>query len=392
MKPVWLVLPLWLLAAAAVAWGINTWLRGQPSLVGDDPDPLAVTRVVLTLVGGVGAVFVGVYAYRKQRIEEAASLRADHDQFLSRYNAATEQLAHPSAAARLAGVYAMAQLADDWASANPEDAGTSRRQQCVDVLCAYLRMPPRADDPGDAEVRATVLAVITEHVNKEPGDANSWSALNFDFSRAEFRDVLLRGRFEQTVLFRGATFTGRTTFGRLIFERGASFYQATFENLSARGCRFPGVMLFARATFASRVSFEKSRFEAWADFSYARFAGEYASFGECIFRGDGVTFEGADFAGNAYFVWATFRGDLASFAHSTFHARAHFERAQIMAEAVDFQRTSFEGEVVSFEECDIGTETDVEDEGVNFTPGCTVVSWEHLAVRGRGGGIVEGQS
>src|SRR5690606_19570019 len=110
------------------------------------------------------------------------------------------------------------------------------------------------------------------------------------------------------------------------------------------------------------------------------------------FRGDGVTFEGADFAGNAYFVRATFRGDLASFAHSTFHGRAHFERAQIVAEAVEFQRTSFEGEVVSFEECDIGTEIEVEDEGVNFAPGCTVVSWEHLAVRGRGGGIVEGQS
>ena len=35
---------------------------------------------------------------------------------------------------RLAGVYAMAQLADDWAD---PDA----RRQCVAVLCAYLRMP-----------------------------------------------------------------------------------------------------------------------------------------------------------------------------------------------------------------------------------------------------------
>ncbi len=33
---------------------------------------------------------------------------------------------------RLAGVYAMAGLADDW----PEN-----RQTCVDVLCGYLRMP-----------------------------------------------------------------------------------------------------------------------------------------------------------------------------------------------------------------------------------------------------------
>ena len=42
-------------------------------------------------------------------------------------------------AVRLAGVYAMAGLADDW----PEN-----RQTCVDVLCAYLRLPYEPD-PGD---------------------------------------------------------------------------------------------------------------------------------------------------------------------------------------------------------------------------------------------------
>jgi hypothetical protein len=35
-------------------------------------------------------------------------------------------------AVRLAGVYAMAGLADDW---------TENRQTCVDVLCGYLRLP-----------------------------------------------------------------------------------------------------------------------------------------------------------------------------------------------------------------------------------------------------------
>jgi hypothetical protein len=43
------------------------------------------------------------------------------------------------AAVRLAGVYAMAGLADDW----PEN-----RQTCVDVLCAYLRLPVRRDKPA----------------------------------------------------------------------------------------------------------------------------------------------------------------------------------------------------------------------------------------------------
>src|SRR5690348_16821036 len=45
-------------------------------------------------------------------------------------------------AVRLAGVYAMAGLADDW----PEN-----RQTCVDILCAYLRLPYDPDPGDDAE-------------------------------------------------------------------------------------------------------------------------------------------------------------------------------------------------------------------------------------------------
>ena len=74
-------------------------------------------------------------------------------------------------AVRLAGVYAMAGLADDW----PEN-----RQTCVDVLCAYLRLPYEPDpgddaDPAEAsspyrasrEVRHTVIRVITAHLKDE---------------------------------------------------------------------------------------------------------------------------------------------------------------------------------------------------------------------------------
>src|SRR6185437_8776624 len=81
-------------------------------------------------------------------------------------------------AVRLAGVYAMAGLADDW----PEN-----RQTCVDVLCGYLRMPYEPD-PGDEaagsaqlafrasrEVRHTVIRVITAHL--QDGAKLSWQGL-----------------------------------------------------------------------------------------------------------------------------------------------------------------------------------------------------------------------
>jgi hypothetical protein len=43
----------------------------------------------------------------------------------------------------LAGVYAMSRLADDW---------TDQRQQCVDVLCAYLRLSQSAASETSQEI------------------------------------------------------------------------------------------------------------------------------------------------------------------------------------------------------------------------------------------------
>src|SRR5689334_20499074 len=91
-----------------------------------------------------------------------------------RFATAAEQLGSDKPAVRLAGVYAMAGLADDW---------EKRRQTCVEVLCAYLRMPyepepkpkPGQENGSDfearslafqasREVRHTVIRVITAHL------------------------------------------------------------------------------------------------------------------------------------------------------------------------------------------------------------------------------------
>jgi hypothetical protein len=78
--------------------------------------------------GFVGAVLVGVYGYRKQRLVEGDARRVDAEQFAQRYTTATDQLGHEKPAVRLGGVYAMARLADNW---------DEQRRVCIDVLCAY---------------------------------------------------------------------------------------------------------------------------------------------------------------------------------------------------------------------------------------------------------------
>jgi hypothetical protein len=67
------------------------------------------------------------------------------------------------AAVRLAGVYAMAGLADDW---------PKNRQTCVDVLCAYLRMPYEPD-PGDKAPGPERLAFRATAKSATPSSGSS---------------------------------------------------------------------------------------------------------------------------------------------------------------------------------------------------------------------------
>src|SRR5438094_304555 len=96
--------------------------------------------IAVALVGAVG--LGGALAEAADARAALESERSGTRLFNERYAKAAEQLGSDKAAVRLAGVYALAGLADDWPSG---------RQTCIDVLCAYLRMPytPPSDDTDD---------------------------------------------------------------------------------------------------------------------------------------------------------------------------------------------------------------------------------------------------
>jgi hypothetical protein len=72
---------------------------------------------VLTLIGTLAAQYYGIR-------------RTSRDTLNARFATAADKLGSEAPAVRLAGIYAMTGLADDW----PEN-----RQTCVEVLCGYLR-------------------------------------------------------------------------------------------------------------------------------------------------------------------------------------------------------------------------------------------------------------
>jgi hypothetical protein len=180
---------------------------------------------VLTFVGTLAAQYLGYRAnsrdteqaaeeQRKQLDRTLSEQRAQFDRTLAeqnqqldrtlgeqrartlneRFATAAEQIGSGKPAVRLAGIYAMAGLADDW---------NENRQTCIDVLCAYLRMPYEPEPSPDSsalqrlayqanrEVRHTVIRVITEHL--KAGAAVSWEGLNFDFTGVVFDGGGFRG-------------------------------------------------------------------------------------------------------------------------------------------------------------------------------------------------------
>jgi hypothetical protein len=171
--------------------------NGAPAL----KDTVSVLQLVFATVAGAGALVALIVAYRRQKITEADSVHDRTRVFNERFTAIAAQLGDVQPAVRLAGVHAMAGLADDW---------KQNRQTCVDVLCAYLRLPydpapgdevtthltpselegalaRRAAYQANREVRHTIIRLIGAHLR--PGAAASWQGLNFDFTEVVFDGV-----------------------------------------------------------------------------------------------------------------------------------------------------------------------------------------------------------
>jgi uncharacterized protein YjbI with pentapeptide repeats len=229
------------------------------------------------------------------------------------------------AAVRLAGVYAMAGLADDW----PEN-----RQTCVDVLCGYLRMPyepnPGQDAPAperlafwaSRQVRHTVIRVITAHL--KPDAAVSWQGLKFDFTDAVFDGGD----------FRGAEFSG----GEVLFDRAVFSGGAPVD--------------FSFAVFSGgEVSFNYAKFSGGeVSFRYAVFSGGKVSFDYAGFSGGEVLFENAGFSGGKVsFAWAKFSGGTTSFYGARFSGgTVDFGAAMFPGGEVSFNHAAFSSGTVSF--------------------------------------------
>jgi hypothetical protein len=251
--------------AAVASLAAGTQAATSPSWL---PVAGAIGAVLGACIAGAIGFVSSWYTQRRQR--ELASLTLGHQQaqlFNERFATAADKLGHSEAATRMAGVYALAGLADDW---------ESQRQTCIDVLCGYMRLPyqPQAGKPnfriGEREVRQSLIRIIRDHLRDSA--AVSWQGYIFRFHRATFdggdlSSIRVSGGY---MSFYDAEFTG----GLMDFRSGkfsggtVSFQEARFSGgkLDFRGADF---------TAGGIVKFDESVFSAGSvlDFQAAKFSG-----------------------------------------------------------------------------------------------------------------------
>jgi hypothetical protein len=325
-RPIWLWLLIALVSIIGLTAGIVAILAWSSGGIGPQEEgklptltallSAAIPAAALAAAGAAGAVGIrrqrsleDTYRLERQRhrLDESRIDAEAVARLRDRYTTAAEQLGSNAVAVRLAGVYALAALADDWLARG----NRSEAQVCIDLLCAYFRVPPppSAREPdgrveqearAEKEVLQTITRVISSHMQDPEAEA-SWCGMDLDFT--------------------GVVFAGEHSFN---------------------GAHFTG----------GQVSFENAQFthDGYLTFNHARFAGGIVSFWAADFgRGDGK-FIGAEFTGaTVSFLGAEFTGATVSFEHARFNdGRVSFESAWFFRSEVDFNSALFADGLVDF--------------------------------------------
>lgn len=268
----------------------------------------SLTQPWATLIAGAAVLIsaliaAGVGVYNRRQAERHFQKTHDRESvgaLRGRYTTAAEQLAHDSAAIRLAGVYAIVALADDWHLHGSDD----ERQVCIDLLLAYLRTPQRSPDitldsgyspdkgsfeswsrereewslaeDREREVRRTIVAVLNRRRRLEVANAKSWAATDCSFASTDLSRLEMDGmnfagaklshaRLDKATLrsacFAGATLTSASLRGANMADanlKGASLHSTMLDRADLSGANFADahmLLTFMREAILSDADF-----------------------------------------------------------------------------------------------------------------------------------------
>lgn len=262
------------------------WYRNSWKQTGDNASVAAsldIVKVALTTIGGIGAVGYLVIKYRERASAEREESRADQREAERRLLDAVTQLGSDSPQVRIAGVYALADVADTYLG--------NYKQRVVDILCGYLRTErghweaaTEDEDKNtivvngrkclqtDGPVESTVLSVLARHLRKERSKTEEheavtqevdgdqlWCDCTIDLHGATLIENI---NFQNTTFRNLANFSGMHIYSAIDFT-GAHFY----ENTYFKGTQFHERAHFHGAQFHKHAGFWGAHFFKETSFS-----------------------------------------------------------------------------------------------------------------------------
>ena len=317
-KSLFLAIAFWTLLSVACYTALS-WLWGGRFLAGWTNEKSLTFKELLTTtlaaVGGIGAVGYLVIKYREQASTEREEVRQNEGEADKQLTAAVKQLGSKSPQVRIAGVYALADVADTYEG--------PYHQRVVDILCGYLRTDrllrdtngntryatnedgtPNYNHPlsADGPVESTILSVLANHLRSSPtgeekhSTPGTWSSCHIDIHNAHLTEKL---RFNNThittinaqgtafvgdVVFSAATFMQDANFDGTSFMNNASFWKVTFmQEADFRGATFQQDANFFAANLQQAATFYHSIFAGTTEFKFTKFPAS-TSFKDAIFN------------------------------------------------------------------------------------------------------------
>ncbi|BDF98833.1 hypothetical protein AoKodu_11340 [Actinomyces oris K20] len=317
-KSLFLAIAFWTLLSVACYTALS-WLWGGRFLAGwTNEKPLTFKELLsttLAAVGGIGAVGYLVIKYREQASSERAEVHQNEGEADKKLTAAVQQLGSNSPQVRIAGVYALADVADTYEG--------PYHQRVVDILCGYLRTDrllkdangdtryatnedgtPNYNHPlsADGPVESTILSVLANHLRSSPtgeekhSTPGTWSSCHIDIHNAHLTEKLhfnnthittinAQGTaFVGDVVFSDATFMQDANFDGTSFINNASFWKVTFmQEADFRGATFQQNANFFAANLQQTATFYHSIFAGTTEFKFTKFPA-FTSFKDAIFN------------------------------------------------------------------------------------------------------------
>lgn len=272
------------------------------------------TRSAITALGALGIGGAAYVAYRKQHSneaeredaldrdllalkqdqrEEAADRRSAERDMHARFTGASEQLGNMKSSIRLAGVYAMTTLADDWIGfGRPDQAESS-----ANVLTAYLRSDTRPTEVDNDEsrknrfaeemVRQSIIRALSQRqprIEFEAPRRITWDNIPIDFA-----DGTLVGENFASTTFELADF--RRANVRMTNFTTACVCASDFTLADLSGAKLDGANLTGADLTGANLADASARYANLAGADLIRADLRNADFTDAVFVGSAPIFE-----------------------------------------------------------------------------------------------------